>query len=682
MGGPCWGSKGGFGGAGAGAGWGAGGGGGWGGGAACGGGSCWGSGGGGGWANGGGCAWGASAGGWGGPSMGMGKGGGSCWGQMMAMGGKGMKGYGGPSMAFSGFGGGGGGKDIYGPPSGGYSDASEPISSMKVVWVALRQASQITSEGFPPEAPALTYDKAHPLFSSAHSILQELVSDVSTDVQIVHDPDWEQFPEVAQALREAGAEENCLSVGTCPQEAKWAIGLGGGKIGRERAVKAALALSIAAGTERVEKLASQYSEFASLCMDAGILAARPARQSLGWKGGKDSGFGGAASTGKKKRNQQEAYGPPETAPEAAPTGEESPPSVTWLNVDTNSKLREAGFPTDGPAVSHEKAYAEAFKSAHHVLTELVGGDVAAAVQFTHDPDWVEFPEVGKAMKEAGAEENCFCVATYPAGGKWAVGIANGWKGRESASKLSLCLALANDEESFSNLCKQYPDFGRYLAIAGLVPNSEPKKKRKVEPKPKLAVAPPQAAVSSSEGLMANGVGFAFGAGVVKAGTTRGSPPTDTPLLVQLPSSKALKEPLSDLPREGLVVGSHGECRQDLYDSAEKVLSNLLGDPEADVHIFDDPNWEQFPEVAEALYGGNKDPAFKGPRSIEEQLMVAVCTPAGLWAAGFGAKYKSREQAAKVALAATLVMRSSDAGEVPDLSGIPPFEEFMKEVMKA
>lgn len=34
------------------------------------------------------------------------------------------------------------------------------------------------------------------------------------DLQITHDADWDQLPEVAQAIKEAGGEENCYAAVT------------------------------------------------------------------------------------------------------------------------------------------------------------------------------------------------------------------------------------------------------------------------------------------------------------------------------------------------------------------------------------------------------------------------------------------------------------------------------------
>merc|ERR550532_3133066 len=82
--------------------------------------------------------------------------------------------------------------DLYSAPPNNLEALAQP--QCQVHWITLTQPSQITMEGFPPQAPALIYDKAATIFSLAHHILQELVGDIAAQVQIIHDPDWEQFP--------------------------------------------------------------------------------------------------------------------------------------------------------------------------------------------------------------------------------------------------------------------------------------------------------------------------------------------------------------------------------------------------------------------------------------------------------------------------------------------------------
>merc|ERR1712050_393270 len=113
----------------------------------------------------------------------------------------------------------------------------------KVIKIVLPADSPIVAQGFLPEAPSIAcYNpKAHDLFSQASNILQEIVGDCSTMVKIEHDTEGDQFPDVTKAVIEAGGDSDlAISVGVCPEAAKWAVGLGAGKQSRERAVKLSL----------------------------------------------------------------------------------------------------------------------------------------------------------------------------------------------------------------------------------------------------------------------------------------------------------------------------------------------------------------------------------------------------------------------------------------------------------
>merc|ERR1719464_2023218 len=90
-----------------------------------------------------------------------------------------------------------------------------------------------------------------------------------------------------------------------------------------------------------------------------------------------------------------------------------------------------------------------------------------AVTIVHDADWQQFPEVGEALKQMSGEENCFAVATCPARGRWAIGVASGWKGRECATKLAISLALLADQPMRADLARSYPGFQQLCAAGGI-----------------------------------------------------------------------------------------------------------------------------------------------------------------------------------------------------------------------
>eukprot|EP00811_Abedinium_folium_P008113 NODE_17493_length_939_cov_13.056650.p1 GENE.NODE_17493_length_939_cov_13.056650~~NODE_17493_length_939_cov_13.056650.p1 ORF type:complete len:204 (+),score=70.88 NODE_17493_length_939_cov_13.056650:111-722(+) len=140
---------------------------------------------------------------------------------------------------------------------------------------------------------------------------------------------------------------------------------------------------------------------------------------------------------------------------------------------------------------------------------------------------------------------------------------------------------------------------------------------------------------------------------------------DQPLWIQL--GDAPTGTLSGLPVDAIALCTDGKTRKALYNSIDAVLQHLMPDAQNAVEYLDDPEWKQFPEVGSAVQvHGNE----------EVSLQVALCAGNMTWAAGFGSKWTSRHQAAKVALAATLVLHGPD---VPDLLQFPDFSEFLLEV---
>merc|ERR1712113_968140 len=101
---------------------------------------------------------------------------------------------------------------------------------------------------------------------------------------------------------------------------------------------------------------------------------------------------------------------------------------------------------------------------------------AGDVDFRDDDDWTALPDVQQAIRDAGAEQTCFCLAIAPDKSCWGVGIGNGWKGRQPAAKLSLALALAMNQQKLQQIAPRYPEFQAMCAAAGLV-TMEPDAKR-------------------------------------------------------------------------------------------------------------------------------------------------------------------------------------------------------------
>jgi len=320
----------------------------------------------------------------------------------------------------------------------------------EVHWLTVPDSSALVAQGLPVEGPAIVYQKGDDVFSCATLALSEVAGDIAAEVQIVHDADWEQFPEIGEVIKDATGEEQCFAVAICASKGTWAIGVGNGWKTRESSAKVSLALALAAQDMAVlGQVSRNYPDFGKLARQQGLQpAAVPAAPAAGRFGGR---------------------GAVESAPAAGP------PPVRTLTLDGESKITEAGLPAEGPAIEHEgKQMKEYFSNAHSILQEMVE-DISADVTFEDDADWKNMPEVGEALKAAGGAENGLCVASCASVGVWGVGVGSGWKSRESASKLALALAIAQSTDRLDEFAKNYSEFGEMCAAAGLV---EPPAKRR------------------------------------------------------------------------------------------------------------------------------------------------------------------------------------------------------------
>ncbi|CAK0834685.1 unnamed protein product [Prorocentrum cordatum] len=278
-----------------------------------------------------------------------------------------------------------------------------------VLGIVLTEESQLTSNGFPHDAPAITYDKnMNETFNIANAILPQLVDNLLADVVLNHDQDWQNYPEVGRAVVTAGGEENGFCVGICAPRGRWAVGLGGGWKTREASAKLALCVVLAQEHPNYERICQRFPEFGKLCRGECSPSAIPA----------------------SKRAPE---------PVATPTFGAAP-VTRWVTLAEPSTVTAEGYPPEAPAVMHSKEFGALFNASHAMLTELVG-NVAGHVKLTHDPDWTLFPEIARAAKAAGCEETCICIATCPDHSVWAVGLGAGWRTREAAAKVALCVAL-------------------------------------------------------------------------------------------------------------------------------------------------------------------------------------------------------------------------------------------------
>eukprot|EP00933_Yihiella_yeosuensis_P005887 TRINITY_DN110495_c0_g1_i1.p1 TRINITY_DN110495_c0_g1~~TRINITY_DN110495_c0_g1_i1.p1 ORF type:complete len:594 (+),score=133.46 TRINITY_DN110495_c0_g1_i1:89-1870(+) len=568
----------------------------------------------------------------------------------------------------------------YGAPAYGQNAKVLPVFT-----VMLTEESQLTQQGFPPEAPCMSYEKGDTAFSSATHILGDLVGDISTEVEIHHDPDWENFPEVAAAVKAASGEENCYGVATCPKEGKWAVGIGSGWKSRESSCKLALAYAIAVDkdTQTLDWISKTYPEFGDVLAENGIIGGRGPRKGQGKQWAQPA------------QPAQPAWQPQQQTFQAGGASlQGGGPEMLQISIGRDSRLVQDGFPPSAVCVYHDKTHSDMFREGGYVLGEAIG-DLKEDVIFNHDPDWDVLPEIGAAIKQAGAEEDCYCVATLPSKGVWAVGLAGGWKNRESAAKLALSLTLypcGSDE--LQQMSAKYPSFGA-CANSGASSGGPAQKRRRVQapPEPNPASfarpvpksgskgAPPEPASKGLQGSKGKGKDSQGGKGFggkgdksngKKGGKSFGTPlPRDSPLWIQLSPEKPVPDLLQDVGIDAIAVACDTNfAANPLFGSADSVLEQLVADPQADVVYHDDAARKMFPEISEAL---------KLHADGQEPFQVAVCFNLCTWGVGVGPTEACRIAASKVALASMLTLRAAETGEVPDLEAFPDFSEFVASI---
>jgi len=339
----------------------------------------------------------------------------------------------------------------------------------------------------------------------------------------------------------------------------------------------------------------------------------------GFGGGYGGGFGGGFGLGsfaqeveqirqKKARGEEveqtwhkKARKEPKVEQVSAASGPN--PTVHWLTCADDSPLLQE-YAAEGPALFFDKQQS-VFQNASYVLSEVVSA--LDHVDVEHDPDWKLYPELGEQFKLATGEENCFALAKSKKHGKWGAGFHAGKKGRESAAKLALAVAISAGTEREAQLCSHYPDFARMISgDAGDGTAAPPAIKYTPAPKPQQGTTPlvyPMAV--SGDGAIAS----------------RG------------------------LPLEGCAM-VYDKKFVDAFSNGAHILESLLsGMPTEIVH---DTDWDKFPDVGQALL----------PCGVEENCYaVGICPTLGKWAIGVGANWKAREHSVKLALAVAVAWES-------------------------
>merc|ERR1711971_212614 len=142
-------------------------------------------------------------------------------------------------------------------------------------------SSSLLMEGYGADAPALEFWKECAIFSEANDILQSFFGedDWRDSVTMEHDPDTTMYPEVYEAWKAGGGEENSPTIAKCASLGKWAVGFGGKK-NAERAAKLSMALSIAADADpaKLGDICGHYPDFASMCEQCGIAIPPPGKK--------------------------------------------------------------------------------------------------------------------------------------------------------------------------------------------------------------------------------------------------------------------------------------------------------------------------------------------------------------------------------------------------------------------
>jgi len=306
----------------------------------------------------------------------------------------------------------------------------------------LAPGASLVGEGFPARVPVVPYDKQKKVFQVGHTMLQDLIdADIGEEVTFEHDEELDKFPEVVEALNAATGEAVCFCIAKCAKLSKWAVGTAYGWKSRETAAKLALAIAIAHDGGQIETLSQSEGDFGAFCMQAGLI-------------------------------QQDML------PEGAKgTGALQYP-VLGLALNGASVLTdEKNMTGTAPAVYYDAEWQDCFAIAQHMLWDLIG-DGTKRVEYTHDTEMDQFPEIKQAIADAGGEEDCYCVAICAECNTWAVGIASGWKNREKAAKVALALALADEQKTFEKCVNKYREFALLCQSAELITADRVPGKRK------------------------------------------------------------------------------------------------------------------------------------------------------------------------------------------------------------
>lgn len=270
----------------------------------------------------------------------------------------------------------------------------------------------------------------------------------------------------------------------------------------------------------------------------------------------------------------------------------------WIDVADTAAMVVEGMPARAAVVPHDKQN-KAMQSAHHILQELIDGEVGEEVTFEDDAECELFPEVTAALTATAGEAIGFCVAKCAKLGKWGVGVAYGYKDRQKSAKLALAISIGTDANQLDSLAQTDGEFGAYAVAAGLIEKD-----------------------SLPEG--------AKGTGAIQY-----------PVLgLSVSSCSALSEKMSTTAPAII----HDKEFEACFSVATDLLWDLIGKASNHIKFEHDEDGDKFPEMKEAIVNaGGEDNCYA----------IAICEECSVWAVGIAAGWKNREKAAKIALALAL-----------------------------
>ena len=142
-----------------------------------------------------------------------------------------------------------------------------------VVSLSVNNSCRFVAEGYSRVIPALQHFPRIAIFAEAHSILQDFFEgeDLTQKVCLHHDARGTEYPEVYEAWKATGHEENAITIAVCQDVGTWAVGVGGHKKGAQ-AAKLAMALTLAtvATPSKIRKVVDGCPAFGKLLAKAGV----------------------------------------------------------------------------------------------------------------------------------------------------------------------------------------------------------------------------------------------------------------------------------------------------------------------------------------------------------------------------------------------------------------------------